>query len=55
MVEIGLWILSISNQHMEDPSEDIANRASPGYVGRLISAMVSHCLCLQNEKCVLGL
>ncbi|XP_042359015.1 protein-glutamine gamma-glutamyltransferase E-like isoform X2 [Plectropomus leopardus] len=42
MVQICLKILDCSLQHRKDPSEDAGSRSDPGYVGRVVSAMVNN-------------
>ncbi|XP_074525216.1 protein-glutamine gamma-glutamyltransferase E-like [Halichoeres trimaculatus] len=41
MVDVCLSLLRVSNEHQENQAQDLANRADPGYVGRLISAMIN--------------
>ncbi|XP_029948607.1 protein-glutamine gamma-glutamyltransferase E [Salarias fasciatus] len=41
MVDICMKILDSNLHHKEDPARDVASRGDPGYVGRVISAMIN--------------
>uniref|UniRef100_A0A8D3CQB7 Protein-glutamine gamma-glutamyltransferase 2 n=1 Tax=Scophthalmus maximus TaxID=52904 RepID=A0A8D3CQB7_SCOMX len=41
MVKICMTILNVSNNHLDNPAEDVSARADPTYVGRVVSAMIN--------------
>lgn len=47
MVNICLKILDVNNKHLKNPADDESARCNPVYIGRVISAMVGHDLCVR--------